>query len=70
MRTDEQPIRISLFAPNGRMGQAIATAAEQDPDFEIEIEQMFSRLMGEKVEPRRQFIEAHAKQALNVDWHY
>ena len=36
MRTDEQPIRISLFAPNGRMGQAIATAAEQDPDFEID----------------------------------
>ena len=36
MRTDEQPIRISLFAPNGRMGQAIATAAEQDPEFEID----------------------------------
>ncbi len=41
-----------------------------DPEFEIEVEQMFSRLMGEKVEPRREFIEAHAKQAHNVDWHY
>ena len=41
-----------------------------DPQFEMEIEQMFSRLMGEKVEPRRDFIEAHAKQAHNVDWHY
>ena len=41
-----------------------------DPAFEIEIEQMFSRLMGDKVEPRREFIEAHAKQAHNVDWHY
>jgi DNA gyrase subunit B len=41
-----------------------------DPQLEMEIEQMFSRLMGEKVEPRRQFIEAHAKQAHNVDWHY
>jgi DNA gyrase subunit B len=41
-----------------------------DPEFEIEVEQMFSRLMGEKVEPRREFIEAHAKQALDVDWHY
>lgn len=41
-----------------------------DPDYEIEVEQMFSRLMGEKVEPRREFIEAHAKQAHNVDWHY
>ncbi len=41
-----------------------------DPMYEIEVEQMFSRLMGEKVEPRRDFIEAHAKQAHNVDWHY
>jgi DNA gyrase subunit B len=41
-----------------------------DPEFETDIEMMFSRLMGEKVEPRREFIEKHAKQALNVDWHY
>jgi DNA gyrase subunit B len=41
-----------------------------DKQFELEIEQMFSRLMGEKVEPRRDFIEKHAKQAHNVDWHY
>jgi DNA gyrase subunit B len=40
------------------------------PEFEAEIEMMFSRLMGEKVEPRREFIERHAKEALNVDWHY
>ena len=36
MRTADQSIRISLFAPNGRMGQAIAAAAEQDPGFEID----------------------------------
>lgn len=36
MRTDEQPTRITLFAPNGRMGQAIMTAASQDPGFEID----------------------------------
>ena len=30
-----QTIRISLFAPNGRMGQAIADAAEQAEGFEI-----------------------------------
>lgn len=36
MRTDEQPIRISLFAPNGRMGQAIAAAVGQDAGVEID----------------------------------
>ena len=36
MRTDEQPIRISLFAPNGRMGKAIAAAAAENPEFEID----------------------------------
>ncbi len=41
-----------------------------DPAYEMDIERMFSRLMGEKVEPRREYIEAHARQAGNVDWHY
>ena len=36
MRTDQQPIRISLFAPNGRMGQAIAAAVADDPGFAID----------------------------------
>lgn len=36
MRTDEQPIRITLFAPRGRMGQAIAAAVEDDPGFAID----------------------------------
>jgi 4-hydroxy-tetrahydrodipicolinate reductase len=35
MRTADQPIRISLFAPAGRMGQAIAAAVAYDPAFEI-----------------------------------
>jgi DNA gyrase subunit B len=43
---------------------------EYDPEFEMEVEQLFSRLMGDKVEPRREFIEAHAKTVTNVDWHY
>ena len=41
-----------------------------DPQFEAEVEMMFTRLMGDKVEPRRQFIEKHAKEVTNVDWHY
>jgi 4-hydroxy-tetrahydrodipicolinate reductase len=36
MRTADQPIRISLVAPNGRMGQAIAVAANETPGFTID----------------------------------
>ncbi|HKP35206.1 MAG TPA: 4-hydroxy-tetrahydrodipicolinate reductase [Sphingomicrobium sp.] len=36
MRTADQPIRITLFAPEGRMGKAIAAVAEEDPDFVID----------------------------------
>jgi 4-hydroxy-tetrahydrodipicolinate reductase len=33
MRTQEQPIRLSLIAPHGRMGQAIAAAVADDSAF-------------------------------------
>jgi 4-hydroxy-tetrahydrodipicolinate reductase len=36
MRTADQPIRISLVAPNGRMGKAIAAAVAEDEGFEID----------------------------------
>lgn len=36
MRSDTQPIRIALFAPGGRMGQAITAAVEADPGFAID----------------------------------
>jgi 4-hydroxy-tetrahydrodipicolinate reductase len=36
MRTADQPIRISLFAPNGRMGKAIAAAVAEDPGFALD----------------------------------
>ncbi|HYI43602.1 MAG TPA: 4-hydroxy-tetrahydrodipicolinate reductase [Sphingomicrobium sp.] len=38
MGTEQHPIRIALFAPDGRMGKAIAAAAERDPDFAIDNE--------------------------------
>jgi 4-hydroxy-tetrahydrodipicolinate reductase len=36
MRDPDQPIRISLFAPDGRMGQAIAAAVAGDPSFALD----------------------------------
>jgi 4-hydroxy-tetrahydrodipicolinate reductase len=36
MRTADQPIRISLFAPNGRMGKAIAMAVAENESFAID----------------------------------
>ena len=35
MRDPDQPTRISLVAPNGRMGQAIATAVAEDKRFAL-----------------------------------
>jgi 4-hydroxy-tetrahydrodipicolinate reductase len=36
MRTADQPIRISLIAPDGRMGKAIVAAVEEDGGFAID----------------------------------
>ncbi len=36
MRTSAQQIRISLVAPNGRMGKAIATAISENADFTLD----------------------------------
>jgi 4-hydroxy-tetrahydrodipicolinate reductase len=36
MGTTEQPIRISLIAPDGRMGKAIAAVAAEDPRFALD----------------------------------
>jgi 4-hydroxy-tetrahydrodipicolinate reductase len=36
MRTDQQPVRLTLFAPNGRMGRAIAEAVAADPGFALD----------------------------------
>lgn len=36
MRTDDQPVRLTLIAPRGRMGRAIAAAVAEDPGFAID----------------------------------
>ncbi|CAA9509773.1 MAG: 4-hydroxy-tetrahydrodipicolinate reductase [uncultured Sphingomonas sp.] len=36
MRTEDQPIRLTLIAPEGRMGRAIAAAVEEDRRFALD----------------------------------
>lgn len=38
MRTDQQPLRLTLYAPRGRMGRAIAAAVEPEDDVVIDPE--------------------------------
>lgn len=61
-----EDLEETTMAPDGRK----LIQVKLDPEEEMAVERMFTRLMGEKVEPRREFIEKHAKQAHNVDWHY
>jgi DNA gyrase subunit B len=36
-------------------------------DDAVEADELFTILMGEKVEPRKEFIETHAKEVVNLD---
>jgi len=47
--------------PNNRMTVKVTV------DDAVEADELFTILMGEKVEPRREFIEAHAKEVTNLD---
>lgn len=59
-------LEVTTMAPESRRLVQVV----YDPAYDAEVEAMFSRLMGEKVEPRREFIQRHAAKAHNVDWHY
>ena len=45
----------------------ILLRVNMDDDNESEVDITFSTLMGDKVEPRREFIEANAKYVKNLD---
>ena len=51
------------------MNPATRTMLQVTMEDAIEADQIFSLLMGDKVEPRREFIQAHAKEVVNLDWY-
>ena len=52
------------------MDPARRTIAQVTMEDGILADEIFTCLMGDKVEPRREFIEKHAKEVTDVDWHY
>ena len=40
-----------------------------DEASELAVDEMFRTLMGEKVEPRREFIQKHALEVNDIDYH-
>jgi len=63
---DAEQLEETAMNPQSRSLIKISLEEENKADAEI----LFSKLMGEKVEPRRQFIEKHAKEVTDLDWHY
>ena len=41
--------------------------ANIDPDDAVDTDEIFTKLMGEKVEPRKEFIKAEARKVRNLD---
>lgn len=72
-------VQITRFKGLGEMNAEDLADTTMDPekrvivqvqlDDAMEAERIFSVLMGDKVEPRRKFIEEHAKETTDIDWH-
>ncbi|GIV09430.1 MAG: DNA gyrase subunit B [Fimbriimonadales bacterium] len=78
-RIKKKNVQVTRFKGLGEMNAEDLADTTMDPanrvivqvqlDDAMEAERIFSVLMGDKVEPRRRFIEEHAKETTDIDWH-
>ena len=58
---DPEQLRITTMDPEKR------TLKQVTIEDAVLADEMFTTLMGDKVEPRREFIQQHAKEVTNLD---
>ena len=55
-------------APQGAAARTFRTLRRITLEDAVKADEIFTILMGEKVEPRKEFIERNAKYAVNLDY--